>query len=504
MTLAACGGSSGGSGGSNNDTAKKLFFVHAIPDAANLNLFFLNSNETVNSGSASEVGYAQASAVTISNLPVFQTVGAQNTYRAGLRCPQSNLCGIDSDNDEIDLADDHMLTIATGSVSNNASGDSFTAIPWTSNQASSSQASLLFVHAAYMYDSVAVDIYILPPEQAVGGTPAASSLGFTDSNSTTIPANTPRRIVITEQAEPTEILFDSGELSIPGNQTLAVIALNNPAGDGVQVLLLNRSTNATELLTDVRNAPQIRAVNAFSTSEDIVVQVGTRSEDETEYSSTTFIANASGNLLDTNIPQNTYYLLPRGVATSRISYELAEGSNNAYFRIADSFNDASSSADITLEFNPDSDNLLVATGFGANDLKSFPNDRRSIANAAKVRVINAGTAEYEVFLLPRGADVNAGTVCPPGPGFCIPLPTYAAEGAYAAGTASDYFLLEAGELDVVIADRVAFPNKGEIARAELDLEDGNVLSLILAAGNTNDPLSPTLVVLDERFEPPLF
>jgi hypothetical protein len=281
------------------------------------------------------------------------------------------------------------------------------------------------------------------------------------------------RIRVSTDAAGSTVAFDSGEIALSAGSDLFIGAIPNTSGIGdspVTLSVLNGS--GSSLIYDVDDGTAVRAIHAVSDVNEVNVGAaadagaGSQVSAFTVYTSVDFTAVAD------------YTEIAAG------SYDLGVDANS------------DDSADILLDGAALADGMsytAIALGTAATDsptnypleLAAYVDDRRSIATAAKVRIIHASTVAGDVDLYATTSEVTS---------YDGLTPAFE-DVPYKASTG--YFELEAGTYHFTAA--LAGTETTGLASGAVILEAGDIVTIIARDldsddSETGDPVIKAIVI----------
>ena len=323
------------------------------------------------------------------------------------------------------------------------------------------------VHAAP--DAPAVDVFVTAPGASLSSSTPINDgpLAFQSFTRPVEAAAGTYQIRVTAAGDPSAVVFDSGEVSLPAGADLLAVAVENtgPGATPIQLVLMD-GTGATDLL-DAGTPASVVAVHASpdAPAVDILADIRTTPADEAA-------------------------ALAQNVAFTQ-ACEISEVPAPGEYSL--SVTAAGNPSVVALEFDLDvaqGDELTaIVSGFlggGTPAIQPLPllNDRRSVVTETKLRVTHGSpsTPAVDLYLLPDGASLSAAT------------PAFA---AVPFGADTDILSIAPGVYDVYVTPA---GDKGVVAIEvqNLALTGGSVLDVIARDARTDGsegPL-PQLVVVD--------
>lgn len=250
-------------------------------------------------------------------------------------------------------------------------------------------------HAAPSAPSV--DVYVTAPDADLGSaTPLnGSALAFGDSTERVIVPAGDYRIRVTAAGNNQAVVYDSGEVPLPADADLLIVAVENtgPGATPIQLVVLDGSSVAN--LLDTNTPASVLAVHASPDAPAVDVLADASSTAEVE--SIALARNVS---------------FPAACQISSVpagEYELSVTAAGNPAVVALQFDLALQAGD---ELN------AVVTGYlnGTPAIQPIAliSDTRSVATEAKLRVTHAspGTGAVDLYLLANGTDLNASGTAP--------------------------------------------------------------------------------------------
>ena len=312
-------------------------------------------------------------------------------------------------------------------------------------------------HASRAADIAAasVDVYLLEPGQDPGGM-GTTALNFAFGETlgpVTVGAGT-YRIAVTAPDDAHTILFDTGEISLPGGSDLLVAAVDNVGAEDSLIRLLVSTGDGNDFtLLDKDATAEVRAVHAAAGVSDADV----------------FADSPTAGLSEALVAEQLVFRASRTVdeVPPADDYTLAVNVFGGPFAGA-----PISASDISIEAG------IYYTVIAAGELgeELFPilavDDRRNIATEARVRAIHAASVAgtVDVYVAPTGVIVAADFI-----NGNVIVDDYLAVPNFAVGDVTDYLSLDEGNYDVFVVvggDTVA------IEAINVALDKGDIYTLI--------------------------
>ncbi|WP_051207870.1 DUF4397 domain-containing protein [Saccharospirillum impatiens] len=320
-----------------------------------------------------------------------------------------------------------------------------------SDDGSEQDSSKVRVQVAHLApDAPAVDVHVTAPGATLTANTVLGTLEFTSGSDLLGPTLVDEgsyQIRVTAQGS-LDPVYDSGSLELTAGSDLFIGAIPNMSGVGESPIALSVSDDSTSSIIFDANTAAVRAVhNASDVGE---VDIFAAADDDSDTLDVTDFSNGNALFADVTYPAISAY-----AEVGPGDYDVAVSANNT---------DAAISAEgVTLSSG--TSYTVFAMGTAASDdtdleLVPYVDDRRSIATAAKIRIIHGSAATADVDLY-----ATAGTdITNEDPAF--------ADVAYKASTG--FIELAAGTYNFTVTPA----NSKTIAvQAELVLEAGDIVTV---------------------------
>jgi len=339
-------------------------FIHASPDAPSVNI--RQGTTTV----AYNLDYKQAT-------PTFRDAAGTLSVSVDAILPGGTATVI-GPADLTLAADTNYTVLAVGQVGNATLAPLVISQPSAGLTPNTVRATV--VHAAP--NAPAVDVYVTSPTALLTQTPKLGSFAFGQVlGPATLPQGT-YRIRVTLPDQPGTVVFDSGSVSLNDSEDLLVAAVENtgPGSSPVSLLVTSRSRVGSAEIPDIGTPAQVRVIHASPDAPAVDV-----------------LANDDcANPLLTNVPFpafSDYLTVPPATYNIKVT---AAGNCGAIVIDAD------------LALAAGKQYSVFATGLLASIAPYvLVDDHRSIATAAKVRIVHTapGAGNVDVYVTPPGASI---------------------------------------------------------------------------------------------------
>jgi len=441
VLFSACDGSNDPLSGPPPSTTAQVRFIHASPDAPNVNV--VGQVRAVVSDLQSDLQFKEASA--------FQTFGVGTlNVRVNAIVPGGTPTVIGP----VDLtleANTAYSVIAVGEVIDlNAA---VIAEPVSPVAAGSVRAQV--VHAAP--NAPAVDVYVTAPGAALAQAAPLGAFAFgEDLGPVTVPAGD-YQVRVTLPGAPNTVVFDSGTVALPSGADLLIVAVENTGPGAAPISLVVADGSGSFEILDVTTPAELRVIHASPDAPAVDVVVN----------------DDFGNPVLENVPfpaVSGYLAVPGGTYNVKVT-----PANNAGVIAID--------ADLTLIAGQRYS--VYATGVLA-DLAPYvlTDDNRPVATAAKVRIVHAAPSAglVDIYVTRPGAGIDSAT-----PAF----------GSVPFRAETGYVSLAGGAYDVTVT--VAGTKTTAIGPATITLADGSVYTA--AARDATGSGAPFGLILLDDFVP---
>lgn len=323
------------------------------------------------------------------------------------------------------------------------------------------------VHAAP--SAPAVDVYVTAPDaDLASSTPInESALAFQSATARTVVPAGDYQIRVTAAGDAQSVVFDSGTISLTSAADLMIVAVENtgPGATPIQLVTLD-GTGAAPLL-DVNTPASVLAVHASADAPPVDV-----------------LADISGT------PENEAVPLARDIEFPGACLIPTVLAGEYQVSITAAGDPSTVALQFDLATEPGDEIAAIVSGYlgstPAIQAIALMSDTRSVATESKLRITHAspGTGAVDLYLLPDGTDLNAGSTTP---SFAaVPFGADTGVLSIAPGT-YDVYVTPAGSKSVVA-----------IEVADLALAGGDVLDILArdAQLDGSEGALPQLIVVD--------